>query len=208
MKDRGLGVSGGIILAAMLLPHSAACSRRPLSTPPVDGEAENSAAEPDAGILLGSAEDASADRDMAETSTPSDAVLTDTAAVVVAIIDQSASTNARSSEVLVYSDGSAIRTVGPAMGGFVLSPDGGPLPMGPSPAAFPPGSPEGVQFLADLAAVGDVSNIPTSWCPKSVSFGTTTIVWANGKQSGDLQCADAPSPAQAAFISDCFLLSR
>jgi hypothetical protein len=132
---------------------------------------------------------------------------TATAAVVVAIIDQSASTNARSSEVVVYSDGSAVRTVEPPAGGFLLLPDGGSVPLGPAPASFPPGSPEVMRFLADLAVVGDVSAIATSWCPKSVSFGTTTTVWARGEQSGDLQCADSPSPAQAAFISDCLNLS-
>jgi hypothetical protein len=192
MRAGSFAVASSIVLAGAVLLHTEGCGRGPISTLRADHYKDAGAVTPDADI------------DRAERSTASDTP-NDVAAVVVAIIDQSASTNARSSEVVVYSDGSAVRTVGPPRMGSLLLPDGGSVPMGPSPETFPPGSQEVMQLLADLAAVGDVSAIATSWCPKSISFGTTTTVWADGKQSGDLQCADAPSTVQAAFISDCLL---
>jgi hypothetical protein len=108
---------------------------------------------------------------------------------------QSASTNSASITVVIYGDGSADRTTGAQ----------GNLPS-PAPMTYASGSPAVVTFLSDLTAVGDVSTIPTESCGKSVSFGTTTTVTSNGKTSGDLQCANMPSAAQAALIQDCNVL--
>jgi hypothetical protein len=115
---------------------------------------------------------------------------------VVALIVVSASTNATETNVTVYSDASANRTIGPARGSF----DG-------SPAMFPAGSADVVAFLADLTAVGNVAAIPIGQCGKSVSFGTTTTVTANGSTSGDLQCLKNPTVAASALAMDCQALA-
>jgi hypothetical protein len=115
--------------------------------------------------------------------------------VQVASCVQSASTNAPSVTVVIYGDASADRTVGPARN----------LPVAP-PMSYPAGSPDVVKFLADVQAVGDVTRIPIGGCAKSVSFGTTTRVTAYGKTSGDLQCANTATLAQAALVSDCDIL--
>jgi hypothetical protein len=60
--------------------------------------------------------------------------------------------------------------------------------------------------MHDLRAIGDLSNIQGVWCGKSVSFGTTTTVTANGKTSVDLQCLQNPTPAQCALYYDCLAL--
>lgn len=112
-------------------------------------------------------------------------------ATEVARIVMSASTNAAEVDVVVDSDGSAARSIGPIHGA-----------LSDSPATFPPGSPEGLAFLADLMAVGDVSQIPIGLCAKSISFGTTTEVTAAGKTSGDLQCLQDPTPAASALAAD------
>jgi hypothetical protein len=114
---------------------------------------------------------------------------------VVALIVESASSNAAEADVTVYSDGSANRTIGSPRGSFSVS-----------PAMFPAGSPEVVVFLADLTAVGNVSTIQIGQCGKSVSFGTTTTVTANGSTSGDLQCLKNPTAAAAALAMDCAVL--
>jgi hypothetical protein len=111
----------------------------------------------------------------------------------VAHIVVSASTNASEIDVVVYSDGSAERTLGPAKYGTSLD---------QPPASFPLGSAEGESFLKDLAKVGDVSLIPTQKCAKSVSFGTTTTVTSNGKTSGDLQCLLNPTAASQSLVRD------
>lgn len=119
-----------------------------------------------------------------------------TTRLLVAQIQESASTNASSIAVAVYTDGSAQRALG-------ATPLSGHTSFDPSPESFPAGTPEVVAFLADLALVGDVSSIQTNNCSKSVSFGTRTTITANGKTSGDLQCALNPSAAQQALIQDC-----
>lgn len=116
--------------------------------------------------------------------------------LLVAQIQQSASTNSSSIAVSVYTDGSAERGLG-------STPQSGSTGLNPPPESFPAGTREVVAFLADLARVGDVSAIQTNNCPKSVSFGTRTTLTANGKTSGDLQCALNPSAAQQALIQDC-----
>ena len=148
---------------------------------------------------------ASAAADVA-TSADAQFVLGD-AGVIVAQIDLTESTNTRSSTVIVYADASAIRTVGPPKGGGFSLPDGAVVPLGPTPMSWEAGSPVIVQFLQDLAAAGDVSAVPITFCPKSASFGTRTYVSAGGASSGDLQCATNANPAQEALVHDCIGLT-
>jgi hypothetical protein len=105
--------------------------------------------------------------------------------------------------VVVYSDASAVRTMA-----------GSPWDDGASDAStvtvIPPGSPEVVKFLHDLALVDDVSAIegpPT--CPGDpVSFGTRTYLTVGEKTGGNLQCPDNPTPAQGALAADCVTLTQ
>ena len=118
---------------------------------------------------------------------------------VVASIRLSASTNTPPVDVVVYSDASAERTVGP----FRFE---GGIPI--DPKSYPAGSPEVVAFLCDLAAAGDVSRLPVTSCPKSVSFGTTETVTAGDKTSSDVEClADTASAAAKALAHDCDVLT-
>ncbi len=118
----------------------------------------------------------------------------------VAECSESASTNSGSIVVLVYSDGSGTRTVGPPnWGSPYVCPDGG------CDSYYSPGSL--TYLLEDLRAVGDLSNIRGAWCGKSASFGTTTKVTTNGKTSVDLQCMQNPTPAQCALYDDCLGLT-
>ena len=127
---------------------------------------------------------------------------------LVATIRVSASTNSGSIDVLVYSDGSAERTIGPplSVGGNGAAPD---------PKSYAAGSPEVMTFLADLALAGDVAAIPTatihdpgSGCAKSASFGNITALTVDCSTSGDLQCLAPPATAEAtALAHDCDVLS-
>jgi len=111
-------------------------------------------------------------------------------------IFESASTNSRSMKVEIFANASAERTIGPPTaleadtdGALGSSLDG-------TPKSFPPGSTDVLAVLQALAGVNDLSAIPIGRnCPKSISFGTTTTVRANGKTSGDLQCIDSESDA-------------
>jgi hypothetical protein len=127
----------------------------------------------------------------------------------VASIRVTASTNSGEIDVVVFSDASAERTIGPHRYDASTGLD-------PSPMSYPPGSPEVVTFLCDLAAVGDVSAIPADpggpsptlpGCAKSASFGTITTVTAGGKTSGDLQCLENPTAAATALAHDAAVLS-
>jgi hypothetical protein len=121
--------------------------------------------------------------------------------LVVASIHVTASTNSGTIGVVVYSDGSAVRTTGTArVDGSTLTPD---------PAVFPAASPPVIAFLCDLAAAGPVMQIPiTGGCAKSASFGTTMSVTAGGQSSGDLEClAPEASPAANALSHDCDVLT-
>lgn len=120
--------------------------------------------------------------------------------VLAATIDETASTNQASTEVTVYCDGAAERTVGtsPPMGALTVA-----------PKTWDAEAPEVLAFIVDLDAVWDVSAVPTVACPKSVSFGTTITVTAAGKTSGDLECLDHPSAAASALLADGYqLLSK
>jgi len=114
---------------------------------------------------------------------------------LVGEIFQSASTNARSMKVEIFADASAERTIGPPTADEAQT-DGGLGPLDGTPKSFPPGSPDVLVFLQALAGVNDLSAIPIRRnCTKSISFGTTTTVRANGQTSGDLQCVDSESDA-------------
>jgi hypothetical protein len=128
----------------------------------------------------------------------------------VASIRVTASSNSRQVDVAVFSDASAERTIGPAR-------SDPPTGLPQDPASFPPGAPEVVAFLRDLAAVGDVSAIPADpgllpfpthqGCAKSASGYTVMTVTAGGKTSGDLECLDSPAAASAtALANDAFVL--
>jgi hypothetical protein len=101
----------------------------------------------------------------------------------VAHIRETASTNTPEINVAVYADASAQRTIVGSNAAYVAN------------KTYPAGSADVTTFLTELHLVGDVSKIPTaSDCGKSVSFGTETIVSADGKTSGDLQCLLATAP--------------
>jgi len=142
---------------------------------------------------------------------PPDASADGVAQSLVATIVYSRSTNSPEIDVLVFSDGSAERTVIEDL--RLIIPDAGPTMSG-SPRTYPAGSPEVTQFLADLAAVPDLAatgdpglSIGGERCPKSVSFGTRTTVTAGEVTSGDLQCLSNPTAAQTALANDAMVLT-
>jgi hypothetical protein len=122
------------------------------------------------------------------------------ARALVATIVQSLSTNSSEVDVAVYSDASADRTLGPSRPHGTKSLDA-------TPKIYDANSPEVAAFLSHLAEVGDVSAIPCGQCLKSTSFGTVTTVSVDGATSGDLQCLEKPSLAQAALAADCAVLT-
>jgi hypothetical protein len=128
----------------------------------------------------------------------------------VALIRTSASSNTRQVDVVVYEDGSAVRTVGEDGGYWVGEPnrgDGG-LPTVLS-MRYPPDAPEIRAFLADLARVGSVADIPIGTpCIKPISYGTRTVVSAQGETSGDLQCAERGSADVSTLADDCAALTQ
>jgi hypothetical protein len=111
----------------------------------------------------------------------------------VARIVISASTNTPEADIVVYDDASAE---------IVLAPSRTANPPAAPPRSYPTCSPEVIAFLTDLAKVGDVSAIATTWCPKSVSFGTRTTISSGGKTSGDVQCLDNPSASTRLLAQD------
>jgi hypothetical protein len=112
-------------------------------------------------------------------------------------------TNFGSLTVIVYSDASADRIrVGSAWNDVL--PDGSPVD------ALPPGSPQVVKFLQDLALVNDVSALQGSaMCPgQSVSFGTRTYLYVGENIGGNLGCLDNATDAEAALAADCAVLTQ
>jgi hypothetical protein len=108
----------------------------------------------------------------------------------VAHIRESASTNTPEINVAVYADASAQRTIAGNNAQYVTN------------KTYPAGSADVMTFLTELHLVGDVSKIPTAGdCGKSVSFGTETIVSADGMTSGDLQCLLATAPDADAMLA-------
>jgi hypothetical protein len=98
----------------------------------------------------------------------------------VATILQSGSTNARAYRVTIYGDGSASAAMNSAADAARSSPA--------QPQNFPPGTVDVARLQSLLAAIGDVSTLPTGRCAKSASFGTETRIVYEDKTSGDLQC--------------------
>ena len=106
-------------------------------------------------------------------------------------------TNFGSVTVVVYSDASAVRTKEGTLTVQILN----DAASEPSVEVLPPGSPEVVRLLEDLARVDDVS-VLGGWnvqCPgQSVSFSTRTYLTAGGKTSHNLESdegAMATAPA-------------
>jgi hypothetical protein len=106
---------------------------------------------------------------------------------VLAVITQSHSTNSLGYRLVIHHDGSALAEIGKA------DVEGG---AGRSRSQrFPPGTVDTVALQRFLDEIGDVSKIPTGFCPKSVSFGTRTEITYARKTSGDLQCV-RPQPSE------------
>jgi hypothetical protein len=103
---------------------------------------------------------------------------------VLAVIVQSRSTNTLGYRLVIHIDGSATAEIGSGA-------TGGQLRSQP----FAPGAIDVAALRRLLDEIGDVSRIPTGFCPKSVSFGTRTEITYAGKTSGDLQCVQ-PQPSQ------------
>ena len=98
----------------------------------------------------------------------------------LATIIQSRSTNTRAYKVVIHNDGSATAEI--SGGGLAFRPEP------PRTQEFPPGTIDTKTLGRLLTEIGDVSNIPTGSCAKSVSFGTRTQIEYGGKTSTDLQC--------------------
>jgi len=114
----------------------------------------------------------------------------------VALIVLSRSTNSPEVDVVVYSDASAERTVTGRQGVSNVA-----------PAQYPAGAAEVTSFLSDLGAAGDLATIPIATCLKSVSFGTTLKITADGQTSGDLECAASTATlVQMALFRDSVVL--
>ena len=123
----------------------------------------------------------------------------------IALIFKTSSTNTNTVDVIIYPDGSAVRSVGEDGGYWAEGSFGGPTVLERN---YPPHSPEIEALIGHLAAVEDVSDIPIfDRCAKSISFGTYTLLSANGHVSGDLQCVDSPSDEQQALVEDCLRLT-
>ena len=100
----------------------------------------------------------------------------------LATIIESCSTNTVGYSITVRLDGSATAQID------------GRLSAPPQEQEFPAGAIDAKKLQSLLAAVGDVSKIPTGFCLKPVSFATTTKILYNGKTSGDLQAFSQNSP--------------
>lgn len=118
---------------------------------------------------------------------PAGQQMTKNAEGVLAVITQSRSTNTLGYRLSIHNDGSAVAEIGAAGSGATASPS--------RSQQFPPGTVDAATLRRLLDAIGDVSTIPTGFCPKSVSFGTRTEITSAGKTSGDLQCV-RPQPSE------------
>ncbi len=124
----------------------------------------------------------------------------------VAEIIETASANRAGFDVLVYSDGSATQTTVPSSGCPFLGADDTNCQT--SSSYYPPGSPIVMQFLTDLQAAGELSNIQeVSFCSKPLCCANVTTVSASGRSSPDLQCMANPTPAQCALYLDSIALT-
>jgi len=102
------------------------------------------------------------------------------ASEVLAVINNSGSTNTPGSTLTIHKDGSGSityekRTQGERFGHY-------------QDKAYPASTFESSQLENILTRIQDVSTIPNRDCLKSVSFGSTTRITYQGKTSGDLSC--------------------
>jgi hypothetical protein len=95
----------------------------------------------------------------------------------LATIIQSGSTNTDGYSVVIHKDGSATAVMTATTSSLVEK------------QQFPAGTIDTQTLQSLLTQIGDVSTIPVrKFCPKPVSFATTTAISYAGKVSGDLQC--------------------
>ena len=99
---------------------------------------------------------------------------------ILAVITNSGSTNMPGSTLSINTDGSGSLTYrkGAQEQRFQRYVD----------KTFAAGTFESSQLANLLAQIQDVSTIPNHNCVKSVSFGSTTTITYQGKNSGDLSC--------------------
>jgi hypothetical protein len=209
MLRASLGTSIGLVLLGVAAVASLSCGKRAAIV--ADAAAGGGGGGPGAGGAGAGGRDAAPPPNDACVCAdllpaPPDAVADlpspqDHARVLAASIRVSRSTNSSEIDVVVYSDGSAERTLGPHN-------PAGTTSLDPPPKSYPPASLEVMTFLADLAGTGDISTLPVvSDCPKSVSFGTETTISAGGKTSVDMQCLANPTPDAMGLAADCVVLT-
>jgi len=104
----------------------------------------------------------------------------------LATIIQSGSSGTRAYKVVIHNDGSATAEISGTGSGPFIQPA--------RSQQFPPGTIDTKTLRRLLAAIGDVSRIPTGGCAKSASFGTRTQISYADKTSGDLQCIRQQAP--------------
>ena len=108
--------------------------------------------------------------------------------------------------VVAYSDASAIRTKEVAT--TVMG--SGDADAGPSIEVLPPGSPEVVKLLGDLASVDNVAVLGgwDSMCPgQSISFSTRTYLTVGGMTSRNLECDEGATASDPVLTADCVALA-
>jgi hypothetical protein len=119
----------------------------------------------------------------------------------IATIIQSRSTNTPGFRLMIHDDGSATEestNFGPNHPSKTLA----------QVHRYSPGTID-VQTLRHLLTrIGDVSRIPTGFCPKSVSFGTRTQISYQGKLSGDLQCIRGGQGVDQSLLQPSLELSK
>jgi hypothetical protein len=117
----------------------------------------------------------------------------------VAHITVSRSTNTPAIDVVVYSDASAVRTIGGDAGASTVT-----------PRVFDAASADVDSFILDLTAAGDLGAIGDKTgqrCPKSASSGTVTTITAYGTTSGDIECLTSAGRAEVALAHDTLVLT-
>ena len=113
---------------------------------------------------------------------------------VLAVINNSGSTNTPGSTLTIHKDGSGSityekRTQGERFGHY-------------QDKAYLAGTFESSQLENILTRIQDVSTIPNRDCLKSVSFGSTTTITYQGKTSGDLSCLNNQDPQSFLDLKD------
>jgi len=104
---------------------------------------------------------------------------------LLATVDVSGSTNSLPYRIMIFADGSATMSI-----------------KGGSTKTFKPGSFDAKTLETLLQSVGDVSQLTSQPCAKSVSFGTITLITYNGKTSQDISCAGTHWPQAGYELRD------